>query len=93
MGAMAHRKGDGRTAHQCFNKAAFIDPLNQQALTNIDRIEETMSGQELQRTEEDTVSISVRPTTAFVESISLSDLNTTINNILTATAIGVAIAL
>ena len=59
IGAIAHRKGDHRTAHECFLKAFSIDPLNEQADANIDRVGETMSGQDELPIVENTVGIPV----------------------------------
>ena len=61
LGVMSHLADDERSAHQCFNKAVFVDSLNRQASMNIDRIETTMSGQDLQPTEETPVGIEVGP--------------------------------
>ena len=59
IGVIAHRKGEYRTAHECFLKAFSIDPLNEQADANIDRVEETMSDQNDQPIIENTVGIPV----------------------------------
>lgn len=74
IGVMAHRNGDGGTAYQCFSKAAFIDPMNLQALANIDHFGDTSTDQELVVTKEDAVEISVQPTSRSKEHISLSDV-------------------
>ena len=59
LGTIAHRKGEHRTAHECFVKALSTDPLNRQAAANTDRIEEIMSGQYDQPIVENEVGISV----------------------------------
>ena len=59
IGTIAHRKGEYRIAHECFLKAFSIDPLNQQADLNIDRIKETMSGEKEQPIVENAVGIPV----------------------------------
>lgn len=71
IGTIAHRKGEHRTAQECFFKAFTIDPLNQQADANIDRIEEMMSGQGEQPIVENTVGI---PVSGLLLSSSLDDI-------------------
>lgn len=76
IGAIAYRKNDYRIAHECFLKAFSIDPLNQQADTNIDRIEEIMSGQNDQPIVESIVGISVGRVSlaSSLDDIRLSDV-------------------
>ena len=93
MGVMAQRNSDERTAHECFSKAAFVDPLNEQAITNIDRIEATMSGQELQPTEESIVSISVGPLPSILDNATPSDLLSAVSIVTNIASIGVALVL
>ncbi len=59
IGVIAHKKGEYRTAHECFLKAFSIDPLNEQADANIDHTEEKMSNQDDQPVTENAVGIPV----------------------------------
>ena len=90
-GVMAHRMRDLRAAHQCFAKATLVDPLNPQAMENVDRTEETMSGQELRATEESVVDISIGPVSGFLTGASPSDLLAAVNVATTLASIGMAI--
>lgn len=90
-GVMAHRMGDLRTAHQCFAKATLVDPLNSQAMENVDRIEETMSGQEFRATEESVVDISIGPLSGLLTSPSPSEFLTAVNVATSLASIGVAL--
>ena len=91
IGVIAHKMGDLRRAHQCFAKAAVVDPLNSQAMENVDRIKETMSDQELRATEESVVDISIGPMSGFLSSTSPSELLTAVNVATSLASIGIAL--
>ncbi len=90
-GVMAHKMGDLRRAFQCFAKATVVDPLNSQAMDNVDRIEETMSGQELRVTEESVVDITIGPLSGLLTSTSPSELLTAVNVATSLATIGMAL--
>ncbi len=90
-GVMAHRMGDPRAARQCFSKATLVDPLNPQAMENVDRTEETMSGQELRATEESVVDISTGPVSGLFTGASPSDWLTAVNVGTTLASIGMVL--
>ena len=90
-GVMAHRMGDLRAARQCFAKATLVDPLNPQAMENVDRIEETMSGQEFRATEESVVDISIGPVSGLFTGASPSDWLTAVNVGTTLASIGMVL--
>ena len=92
LGVMSHRAGDNRAAHQSFGKAVFIDPLNRHAAENIDRIESTMSGQDLQPTEETPVGIEIGPLPVPHE-LTPSDLLTVANIAASVVSTAVMLAL
>ncbi len=93
MGVIAHKMDELRTAHQCFAKAVMIDPLNNLASTNFDRMEINMSGQGMEPTDESSIDISLLQFSPFVANLSSSDLLSAASIVSNFASIGVAIAL
>ena len=80
IGVIAHKMEDYNTAQECFNTALNVNPLNVNARTNLGRIKSSMSGAELQPTEEDRVQISVQPTNGFIAGLTPLEIFNTANS-------------
>lgn len=76
LGVMAYKKEDYRTAHECFSVAISSNPINGQAIQNIDRMEAIMSGQDAQGPESETLDIALDFASGRYVEFSQDDLNT-----------------
>ena len=79
IGVMEHRMDRLETAHSCFLASVDENPLNEEAQTNIDRIVSTMSGANLQVTEESQKEIAPRATTGNPLGLTHSDIINTVS--------------
>ena len=76
LGVMAYKKEDYRTAHECFSLAISSNPINGQAIQNVDRMEAIMSGQNAQGPESETLDIALDFASSRHVEFSQDDLNT-----------------
>ncbi len=79
IGVMEHHRGWLDTAHRCFLESAAEDPLNEQAQLNIDRIQSTMSGEDLQTTEDSQIEIAPRATKGHPLALTRSEIINTVS--------------
>ena len=79
MGVIEHRADQLETAHSCFFEAVSKNPLNRQAQANLRKIESTMSGADLQATQEEALELTPRRTTGYLLGLTPSDALTTVN--------------
>ena len=76
LGVMAYKTEDYRRAYECFSFAISSNPLNGQAIQNIDRIQIIMSGQDTQGPESETLDIALDFASGHYVEFSQDDLNT-----------------
>ena len=79
MGVIEHRANDLKRAQSCFHEALADDPLNEQAQANLDRLESSMSGADLQATQEEPLELRPRPTMGEALGLTPSDVLSTVN--------------
>ena len=79
LGVINHRADQLETAHSCFFEAVSKNPLNRQAKANLRKVESTMSGADLEATEEGELELTPRRTTKYLLGLSPSDALTTVN--------------
>ena len=79
MGVIEHRADDLKRALSCFHEALADNPLNEQAQANLDRLESSMSGADLQATQEEPLELLPRPTMSDALRLTPSDVLSTVN--------------
>lgn len=79
MGVIEHRTGNLKKAHSCFQEAVGDNPLNEQAQANLERLESSMSGAELQATQEEQLELFPLPAISHSLQLTPSDVLSTVN--------------